>query len=481
MAVAFGDPVYGDSPEPEQVARAAVHTRDYFTHRGLKFRRLPHSGEEAQAVADIFAPDSQALVGEQATEEMAKKEVGKARLVHLACHGYIDPDRPMDSALVLSLPTDLESAAENGFLQTYEVYKLRLNADLVTLSGCETGLGKELGGEGIMGLTRAFMYAGTPSVVVSLWKVSDESTAELMEAFYTELKQGTSKDVALQRAMQQLRSDPKYEHPYYWAPFVLVGDRRPVTDAQALPVKPVTEVPQIAEAGHGNPIAEMQIVGAKAVSRDVVANSIRAAGIRAGAECAPEAVEAARRSVLALGYYTDVTVKTDETPEGVCLTFTVREKQRLREIHVLGNTVFTEEELLEQMVLQPGMIADSITIRGDTARIQAFYQKRGYDAFVVNARLEFGELTVAISERRIRRIEIKGLETTKSDVVTETLGIKEGDIFDQGRVVTGLRRMLQLPGIEEAVWDLRHDPTDPQRYVVLVVDVQEKGGRNGEQ
>jgi outer membrane protein assembly factor BamA len=192
-------------------------------------------------------------------------------------------------------------------------------------------------------------------------------------------------------------------------------------------------------------------------------------------------VEAARRSVLALGYYTDVTVKTDETPEGVCLTFTVREKQRLREIHVLGNTVFTEEELLEQMVLQPGMIADSITIRGDTARIQAFYQKRGYDAFVVNARLEFGELTVAISERRIRRIEIKGLETTKSDVVTETLGIKEGDIFDQGRVVTGLRRMLQLPGIEEAVWDLRHDPTDPQRYVVLVVDVQEKGGRNGEQ
>jgi CHAT domain-containing protein len=139
----------------------------------------------------------------------------------------------MESALVLTLPEDAERAEENGFLQTYEIYRLRVNAELVTLSGCETGLGRQLGGEGIVGLTRAFMYAGAPSVLVSLWKVADESTAELMKAFYTQLRRGASRDVALQQAMVQLQRDPEYSHPYYWAPFILVGDWRPVDAAES--------------------------------------------------------------------------------------------------------------------------------------------------------------------------------------------------------------------------------------------------------
>jgi len=232
LAMAFGDPVYAESSSPEGAARAGAYTRAYFASRGLEFSRLPRSGQEAQAICDLFAPLSTAFLREQATEEKAKQEAGKARLLHFACHGYIDPERPMNSALVLTLPGEAEQAQENGFLQTYEVYGLKLNADLVTLSACETGLGKELGGEGIVGLTRAFMYAGAPSVMVSLWKVADESTAELMKAFYGHLKRGASKDAALQSAMSDLRRRPEYAHPYYWAPFILYGDWRPVETAQ---------------------------------------------------------------------------------------------------------------------------------------------------------------------------------------------------------------------------------------------------------
>jgi CHAT domain-containing protein len=96
----------------------------------------------------------------------------------------------------------------------------------VTLSACDTALGQEMAGGGIMGLTRAFMYAGTPSVVVSLWRVSDESTCLFMQTSYGHLKAGDTRDVALQKAMRELREVPEYSHPYFWAPFVLVGDCR---------------------------------------------------------------------------------------------------------------------------------------------------------------------------------------------------------------------------------------------------------------
>ena len=201
-------------------------TRSYFAERGYSFVRLPQSGDEVDVLGGLFAPEAKVLKGEEATEEAVKARCGEARYVHFACHGHLDPERGMESALILSLPRRAGRAKENGFLQAWEIFGLKLNADLVTLSACETGLGEEMAGEGIIGLTRAFMYAGTPSVVVSLWRVSDESTSLFMQSFYGHLKAGDTKDVALQEAMQELRANPKYSHPLFWAPFVLVGDYR---------------------------------------------------------------------------------------------------------------------------------------------------------------------------------------------------------------------------------------------------------------
>ena len=126
---------------------------------------------------------------------------------------------------MLSAPTS-DTAKEDGALQMSEVMRLKLNADLVTLSACRTGLGQLLSGEGIIGLTRAFLYAGSESVVVSLWNVNDIATASLMKVFYKKLQQGLRKDDALRQAKLELLRGPQqaWRHPYYWAPFVLVGE-----------------------------------------------------------------------------------------------------------------------------------------------------------------------------------------------------------------------------------------------------------------
>jgi CHAT domain-containing protein len=114
-------------------------------------------------------------------------------------------------------------AVEDGLLQVYEIFNLKLNADLVVLSACKSGLGKKVRGEGLIGLTRAFMYAGAPSVVVSLWSVVDRSTASLMVKFYETLNQAGDKAEALRQAKLKMIQNPLYAHPYYWAPFVLIG------------------------------------------------------------------------------------------------------------------------------------------------------------------------------------------------------------------------------------------------------------------
>ena len=132
--------------------------------------------------------------------------------------------------MALTIPESWREGEENGLLQAWEIFEeIRINADLVTLSACDTALGKEFAGEGILGLSRAFQYAGARSVLASLWGVGDQHTAELMKRFYRYLKAGRSKDEALRGAqLDLLRSaaDPTAAHPFYWAAFQVIGDWR---------------------------------------------------------------------------------------------------------------------------------------------------------------------------------------------------------------------------------------------------------------
>ncbi|HMV50267.1 MAG TPA: CHAT domain-containing protein, partial [Blastocatellia bacterium] len=222
--LAFADPVY-DAEAQGKDSVIALTTRSARGDDGQwKFNRLLYSKNEAEGIAKLF-PDGQADIyqGAQATEENAKApgRLEQYRILHFAAHGLINQSRPRFSGVVLTLPRNGSGGAEDGILQAYEIFNLKLNADLVVLSACETGLGKEVNGEGMMSLMRAFIYAGTPSVVASLWNVDDEKSAELMIRFYTHLKDGKHKSEALRQA--QLDTIQKYGAPYFWAPFVLMG------------------------------------------------------------------------------------------------------------------------------------------------------------------------------------------------------------------------------------------------------------------
>jgi len=162
----------------------------------------------------------------EASETNVKKRgINSYRFLHFATHGLLNAERPQFSGLVLSLVGEKEG---DGFLRTQEIFNLRLGSPLVMLSACETGLGKERRGEGVIGLTRAFIYAGAPTVGVSLWSVDDDSTAELMAAFYKGLLAGqsVSPSSALRLAQQKMIESKRYSEPYFWAPFVLIGDWR---------------------------------------------------------------------------------------------------------------------------------------------------------------------------------------------------------------------------------------------------------------
>jgi CHAT domain-containing protein/Tfp pilus assembly protein PilF len=236
--VAYADPVYGDL---EGAVREAW--RSAFGELA-KLPRLPHSRREVQQIARLYpAADVVLRVGQEAREERVKSgEAERARYVHFAAHGVLNENKPEYSGIVLTLgaPSALatragetaqraeperagqrEESAEDGLLQVYEVFNLRLNAEVAVLSACETGLGKEVRGEGMVGLTRAFLYAGAEAVVVSLWKVMDPATAELMVRFYRHLRAGMKKAEALRQARLEMLD--QYAHPYYWAAFVLVG------------------------------------------------------------------------------------------------------------------------------------------------------------------------------------------------------------------------------------------------------------------
>jgi CHAT domain-containing protein len=151
-------------------------------------------------------------------------EVSRSRIVHFATHAFLDGRHPELSGIVLSL-VDERGRPADGFLQTRDIYRLDLSADLVVLSACQTALGKEVRGEGLLGFSRGFMYAGAPRVVASLWKVPDRATAELMKLFYEAIfVQGLAPAAALRNAQETLRKSKLWSSPYYWASFILQGD-----------------------------------------------------------------------------------------------------------------------------------------------------------------------------------------------------------------------------------------------------------------
>jgi CHAT domain-containing protein len=146
------------------------------------------------------------------------------RLVHLATHGIFDGSSPALSGLVFSLVNE-RGQPQDGFLRLNDIYNMRLDADLVVLSACQTALGQQLRGEGLISLTRGFMYAGVPRVVASLWRVNDLATSELMKKFYRGiLTQHLPPAAALGAAQVEMSRDPRWQSPYYWAGFVLQGD-----------------------------------------------------------------------------------------------------------------------------------------------------------------------------------------------------------------------------------------------------------------
>lgn len=186
---------------------------------------LPGAFDEVEAVNEIFEGDL--FKYEEATEANFKANAAQHGLIHLATHAIVDDSNPDNSRLAFSIATD---SSEDGYLHAYEIYNLDLNADLVTLSACNTGFGKIKRGEGVMSLSRAFAYAGVPATVVSLWPASDKSTPDLMKYFYGNLKEGQTKDAALNNARKEYLKGAKGKarHPFYWGGFILIGDNTKV-------------------------------------------------------------------------------------------------------------------------------------------------------------------------------------------------------------------------------------------------------------
>ncbi len=213
LAVTFSDRVRGFALADESGA--------------LSIPRLPASRIEAEAILSLVAPDASkaALDFDASYQTVTQSDLSQYRFVHFATHGLLDETHPELSGLLFS-QVDRQGAKVEGYFTTLDAFKLKLNADLVVLSGCRTALGKEVKGEGMMGLTRGFMYAGARRVLASLWQVNDDATAELMKRFYQNMlgEQKLQPAAALRAAQLEIRRDPRWQSPYYWAAFVLQGD-----------------------------------------------------------------------------------------------------------------------------------------------------------------------------------------------------------------------------------------------------------------
>jgi CHAT domain-containing protein/tetratricopeptide (TPR) repeat protein len=186
-----------------------------------KYSPLPFAQREVADIRSIMK-HIDVYIGAEATETRARKYFKRYSIIHLACHGVFDPADPLSSALFLS-----GDAQNDGVLAVNELFGLDLaRSSLVVLSACETGLSEVMRGDELIGLSRGFIYSGTPSLVVTLWEVADDSTAVLMAQFYRNLTNGIDKPESLRRAVLWLREQPGFEHPFFWAPFVMIGDWR---------------------------------------------------------------------------------------------------------------------------------------------------------------------------------------------------------------------------------------------------------------
>ena len=256
VLAAFGDPVFKsnyvqfknstsnealaslktDRAEPEQRAARDIEV-DADSFDPSVIQPLIYSKFELKNLRETAGPSSLVFRGFDASRQVLENtDLSKYAILHFATHGRLNPGNPELSGFFLSM-VDRAGQYQDGFIRMQDVYSLHTPVDLVVLSACRTGLGKDVRGEGLIGLTRGFMHAGASSVVASLWKVDDEATAELMKHFYANmLQKGMPPAAALRAAQNTLRQNPQWQSPYFWASFTLQGEfkypiRLPATTA----------------------------------------------------------------------------------------------------------------------------------------------------------------------------------------------------------------------------------------------------------
>jgi CHAT domain-containing protein len=212
--LAFINPALGQKKGKPAGAHGALMGDDW--------EPLPQAEKQAPALEKIYPPPAgRVLVGAEAREKVFKEEAAEASILHFATHGVLDDRAPLYSYLLLS--QENIAPDQDGRLETRELMQLKLHARLAVLCGCETARGQVTAGEGVVGLSWGFFVAGCPATIVSQWKVDSASSTPLMIELHRQLHRGAGNAEALRSASLELRKDARYRHPFYWAPFVLVG------------------------------------------------------------------------------------------------------------------------------------------------------------------------------------------------------------------------------------------------------------------
>ena len=243
---AFGNPAFGPSQQSDQIPSARTQSSEHLRY-ALRDIELNGDSFDPSAIGQLFYAEREinnlreiatpaatfSATGFAANrDQLFKMDFSQYAILHFATHGLLDPKRPEHSGILLST-VDAQGKELKGFIGLQDVYSLRAPVDLVVLSACQSGLGKEIRGEGLVGLSRGFLYAGATTVVASLWKVDDEATAELMKLFYVEMLQHhKTPDEALRIAQNSIREIPQWSAPHYWAGFTLQGEYHYVVNSE---------------------------------------------------------------------------------------------------------------------------------------------------------------------------------------------------------------------------------------------------------